>query len=232
MQTLVGIPLYVGLMLGFGSSSDDPKLKFSESPAAVQTTMKTEAPGAKIEFVDREKDEDNVVTFWADAIIGGKTYAIGVLEDGTLTEMNLVADVDELPFDRLPAAVQATFKSEGYGQKIDTVGKDMKFGVAIFEAGVDHKGKRYGLVVAEDGTLVEKVLVINDEEIDLEKCPAAVQASFKKQAGAGMIHDITKYSGIIRPLYEAEIEINGKIYLIEVSETGYLVSKSLDADPE
>jgi hypothetical protein len=232
MHALVEIPLFFGFLLVLGGAPDDPKLKFADAPAPVQSTMKAEAQGAKIEFIDKEKDDDDVITFWADAVIGGKTYAIGVLEDGTLTEMNLVADVDELPFDKLPAAVQATFKAEGFGQKIEFAGKDMKFGVAIYETGVDHKGKRYELVVAEDGTLVEKVLVIDDEEIELDKCPTLVQAALKKQAGGGTIHDITKYAGIIKPLYEAEIEINGKIYLVEVSDTGYLVSKSLDADPE
>jgi hypothetical protein len=194
--------------------------------------MKAEAPGAKFEFVDQEKDDADVVTYWSDAVVGGKTYAIGVLADGTLTEMNLVTDVDELPFEKLPTVVQAAFKSEGYGQKIETVGKELKFGVAIYEASVDHKGKRYEITIAEDGTLVEKVLVIDDDEVEFEKCPAAVQTALKKQAGSGMIHEITRYAGIVRPLYEAEVEINGKIYLIEVSETGYLVSKSLDADPE
>ena len=232
MQTLVGISAVFGFLFGNNLSSDDPKSKFSESPAHVQATMKAEAPGVKFEFVDKEKDEDNVVTYWADAVIGSKTYSIGVLEDGTLTEINLVADTDELPFDKLPPAVQATFKAEGFGQKIETVGKDMKFGVAIFEAGVDHRGRRYEIAVAEDGTLVEKVLVINDEEIELEKCPMVVQAAFKKQAGTGMIHEITRYAGIIKPVYEAEVEINGKIYLVEIAESGYLVSKSLDADPE
>ena len=34
--------------------------------------------------------------------IGGKTYAVGVLEDGTLTEMNLSVDDEEAPVRPLP----------------------------------------------------------------------------------------------------------------------------------
>ena len=131
----------------------------------------TEAKGAKIETVTKEKDEDDETVYWADVAIGGKTYAIGVLEDGTLTEMNLAVEDDEVPLDRCPAAVQATLQSEAFGAKIDTVGKDMKYGAPIYETIVEHKGKSYEIVVAEDGTLVEKVLVIEDEEVELAMLP-------------------------------------------------------------
>jgi hypothetical protein len=119
-----------------------------------------------------------------------------------------------------------------FGQKVATVFKDLKYGISVFEAAVDHKGKRYQVVVAEDGTLVEKVLVIDDEEVDFAKCPAAVQATFTKHAGAGLIHEVTRYTGITKPVYEAEVEIKGKVYLIEVAESGYLISMSLEAEVE
>jgi hypothetical protein len=45
----------------------------------------------------------------------------------------------------------------------------------------------------------------------------------------GKIGDITRSSGIGRRTYEAEVEIKGKVYLIEVSESGMLLSKSLEA---
>ena len=37
---------------------------------------------------------------------------------------------------------------------------------------------------------------------------------------------------VSRETFEAEIEIKGKIYLIEVAESGYLLSKSLEAGEE
>ena len=195
----------------------------------MRKTFEAETKGAKIENVNKEKDEDDETVYWADVALGGKTYAIGVLEDGTLTEMNLAVDDEEVPFERCPAAVQATFRSEAFGEKIDTVGKDMKYGVTIYEAVVEHKGKSYEIVVAEDGTLVEKVLVIDDEEVELAKCPAAVQTALREHAKGGTIGDITRSTGISRPTFEAEVEIKDKVYLIEVAETGLLISKSLEA---
>jgi hypothetical protein len=224
-------------LLGFASAGtsvvDDPKLKLSECPEAVRKALQAEAAGAKIEVVTKEKDEGDEVVFWADVLIGGKTYAIGVLEDGTLTEMNLAVGGDEeIPLDRCPAAAQTTFKSEGFGEKIQTVSRDLKYGVTIYEAVVEHKGKSYEIVVAEDGTLVEKVLVIDDEEIELTACPAPVQSALKKHAKGGTIDGITRSAGIGKPAYEAEVEIKGKVYLIEVDESGLLISKSLQAGKE
>ena len=108
----------------------------------------------------------------------------------------------------------------------------MKYGVTIFETVVEHKGKSYEIVVAEDGTLVEKVLVIIDEEITLEQCPVAVKISLHEYAQGGTIGDITRSSGIGRHTFEAEVKIKDSIYLIEVAENGHLISKSLEAAEE
>src|SRR5262249_50825907 len=107
-----------------------------------------------------------------------------------------------------------------------------RYGVTIYEAVVELKGKAYEVVVAEDGTLVEKVLVIEDEEVALAACPAAVQNALREQSAGGMIGDITRTSGLGKRTYEAEVEIKGKVYLVEVSETGLMSAKWLEAAEE
>jgi hypothetical protein len=47
-----------------------------------------------------------------------------------------------------------------------------------------------------------------------------------------VIGDITRFSGIGRPTYEAEVKLRDKIYLVEVAENGLLISKSLEAGEE
>jgi hypothetical protein len=59
------------------------EIKFSEAPAAVQATMTEESKGAKIEMVEKEK-EDGKWVFECEAMIKGKRYEIEVAEDGTL----------------------------------------------------------------------------------------------------------------------------------------------------
>jgi hypothetical protein len=216
------------LVLGMPPAGTGQEMKLSDCPAAVKKTIEAEAKGAKIGAVHKEKEEDETV-YWAEASLAGKSYAIGVLEDGTLAEMNLAVDDRDHAFERCPAVVQATFRHEAFGLPIKTVAKDVKYGVTIYLTTVQHKGKEYQIVVAEDGTLMEKVLVIEDEEIELSKCPAAVQTALREHAQGGTIRDITRFSGIVRPTYEAETELKGKVYLIEVNENGLLISKSLEA---
>lgn len=205
--------------------------KLSDCPTAVRKSIEAECRSGRVVAVRKEKEEDEMV-YWAEAILAGKTYAIVVHEDGTLVEMNLAVDEAEMPFDRCPPAVQATFRHEAFGLAIKAVGRDVKYGVAIYEAAVSHRGKTYEIVVAEDGTLVEKALIIEEDEIELAKCPTAVQAAFREHAGGGTIGDITRSAGIIRPTFEAEVESKGKVYLIEVAENGLLISKSLEAGEE
>jgi hypothetical protein len=211
------------------ASADDQEIKLSDCPQAVRKTFQAEAKGAKIETVTRETEADAEALYWALVELGGKKYEIGILEDGTLTEMNLAVSDEKITLDRCPAAVQETFRGEALGEKVVEIGRDMKYGVTIYQTVVNHKGKSYTVIVAEDGTLMEKVLVINDEEVKLSDCPAVVRSSLHLHANGGEIGDITRSSGIVRPTFEAEVKIKDKIYLIEVDETGLLVSKSLEA---
>jgi hypothetical protein len=214
--------LLLGPALAMRPPLDELKMKFTDCPAPVKKAFQAEAPAAKIEHVTREKDEENETIYWADAVIGERTYAIGILEDGTLSELNLAFNDEEIPLEKCPEPVRETFKLEAFGETVGLVGKQMRYGVTLFESVVKHKDKSYQLAVAEDGTLFEKVLVIDDEEVDLEKCPAAVQAALKKHAHGGAIHDVTRSTGILRPTYEAGVEI----------KNGLLISKTLEAGEE
>jgi hypothetical protein len=229
LRVVMGASLAV--VFGISTGVVGQELKLPDCPAAVRKTFEAEAKGSKVEMVRKEKEEDDTI-YWAEVTIGGKAYAIGVLEDGTLTEMNLAVNDNELPLDRCPAAVQSTFRREAFGEKVETLGKDVKYGVPIYEAAVKHRGRSYEIVVAEDGTLVEKVLVIEDEEIELAKCPATVQTAMKAHSQGGTIGDVTRSTGIGRPTFEAEVKIKDKVYLIEVAENGALISKSLEAGEE
>jgi hypothetical protein len=223
---------FLSLVVGIGPADNPEERKFSECPAAVRKTLQAEAKGVKIETVKLETDAEGQLVYWADVVLDGRTYAIGVFKDGTLSEMILAVDADEIPYEGCPPAVKATFRSEGFGETIETVGVDVKYGVKIYEAVVAHKGRSYQITIAEDGTLVEKALVIDDEVVELATCPAAVQACFREHAKGGTLRDITRSSGIGHRTYEASVELKGKVYLIEVAESGSLISKSLEAGEE
>jgi hypothetical protein len=223
------IALLSGVFLGSAFADDDEEISFADCPPAVRKTLQAEAKNAKIETVSKEKNDDNETIYSARVAISGKTYDVATLEDGTLTEINLAVDDDDLPLEQCPAIVQATFRSEAYGEKVDAVARDIKYGLTVYQTVVDHKGKKFEIVVAEDGTLVEKVLVIEDDEIKLSDCPAAVRAALHEHAKGGEIGDITRSTGIGQHTFEAEVKMKERVYLIEVSESGLLLSKSLEA---
>ena len=104
---LVLLAAQLGLLFATAHRGDEQEIKFSDCPAAVRKSLEAEAKGAKIETVTKEKDDDDQTVFWAEVKLEGRPYAIGVLEDGTLSEMNLAVDDAELTLDRCPAAVQA-----------------------------------------------------------------------------------------------------------------------------
>jgi hypothetical protein len=79
---------------------------------------------------------------------------------------------------------------------------------------------------------VEKVLIITDEEVTLDKCPAAVKTVLREYARGGTIGDITRSTGLGHRTFEAEVKLKDGIYLIEVAEDGHLISKSLEAAEE
>ena len=81
---------------------DEQEIKFADCPAAVRKALQAEAKGAKIETVTKENGDDEQTVYWAEVKLDDRLYAIGVLEDGTLSEMNLAVDDADLALDRLP----------------------------------------------------------------------------------------------------------------------------------
>lgn len=207
-------------------ADDDQKIKLDDCPPVVKETLELEAKGAKIESVNKVT-EDEETTYWTSVAIGGKRYHLGVDDEGTLKEMGLEVVDSDMAFKNCPAAVQATFRKESNNAKFDVVAKDLKYGVSIYEVEVSIDGKEYSLVVSEKGTLIEKMLIIAEDEIELSHCPTAVQHALHEQSRGGKVVSIARSTGIAGHVYEADIEIKGKTYLVEVTEGGGLIAKSL-----
>ena len=215
------------LVAGFAAfGDDDPPIKLADCPAAVRKTLEHEAKGSKIKAVDKVA-EDGATTYGAGVLVGGRKYRIHVDAEGSLIEMGLEVGDEEVKFAASPAAVQATFRREAKDAKFDALAKDLKYGVTVYEAVVNFLGKEYSIVVAENGTLVEKMLIIAEDEVDLTHCPAAVQHALKEHAQGGKIGPVTRATGVGGHVFEAELEIKGKLYFVEVTEGGGLITKSL-----
>lgn len=233
---MASIGFATALILGFSLSTaqvqEGREIAFAEAPPVVRKTFQAETQGTKIDTLAMEQDEDGETIYWAEIALEGRTYAVGVLADGTLSEINLAVDAPSVPIDRCPDEVQKAFRNEAFGEKIDHVGKDVRYGVTIYEAVIAHQGKSYEIVVANDGTLVEKVLVVDEDEVEFASCPEVVRSALRRHARGGKVGSVIRSTGIGGKTFEAEVEIKNHIYLIEVDEKGRLLSKSLEAVEE
>ncbi len=204
---------------------DDEEIQLSDCPAAVQKALREEARGANIDAVSKET-EDGETSYWADVVIGGKAYVIGVDEDGRLIDKSLDIGDDEVSFFECPAAVQKALREESKGANVGWVTKEMKYGVLTYGAVVSLGGRDYEVRVAEDGTLTAKTLVIQEEEVELADCPPAVRETLRGEAAGADIGDITRAAGLGKRVYMTEVQIKGRGYSVEVAEDGTLISKT------
>ena len=230
--TTAAIGLVLAAVIGRGALGDETTLKFADCPESVRKAIELEAKGAKIDTVSKEAGEDGVTVYAANALVAGRHYRIRVDHDGQLVAMDLEVGDDEIKFSACPAAVRETFHREAKDARFDDMTRDIKYGIVIYEAVARLGGKDYSIVVAENGTLVEKMLVVAEDEIELSHCPAAVQAAMKEHARGGHVGAITRSTGIGGHVYEVEIEIEGKKFALEVTEGGALISKAAIEDDE
>jgi uncharacterized membrane protein YkoI len=170
--------------------------------------------------------------------IVGRMLASATLAVAALA-VQATADEVEIKFADCPAAVQKTLTREALGTKIEEVEKDTDDGKTVYEAEVKIDGKEYEIVVAEDGTLLEKSLDDEDDEdedegeeveVKLSDCPAAVRKTLEREAFGSAIDEVTKLTDDGKSIYEADVTIDGKEYEVIVAENGTLLSKELEED--
>src|SRR5437588_840025 len=71
----------MAVVCGSATDAAGQEIKLADCPDAVRKTFEAEARGSKIAAVHREKVEDET-TYWAEVTVGGKAYAVAVLQDG------------------------------------------------------------------------------------------------------------------------------------------------------
>ena len=220
----------LAILLAGSARADEEDIPFADSPAAVQKTIRVENKGAGVEELSKQT-EDGETTYWTELHIDGRVYDIGVAEDGTLKELTLqIFAEEELSFTEAPEAVRKTFTEESRGTKVDDLVRERRLGLTVYVASVGIGGKTYEVKVAEDGTLVEKILQIEEDDVEFADCPVAVQKALQEASKGGNLGDITRSAGIAKRVYLAKLTANGNAYVIEVSEDGTLLGKTLEKD--
>ena len=84
------------LMLGTAHAAEEAKIDLSAEPAKVLETATKEASGFKASSANTEK-EDGKTVYEIQGMAGGKTVEVDVMEDGTLDEVETIADMSAVP---------------------------------------------------------------------------------------------------------------------------------------
>lgn len=140
----------------------------------------------------------------------------------------LAADKKEetIKLKKAPEAVQAAIKKAAGNDKVKQVDKITDGDKVTYEATIARPGKDIEIEFSADGKII-----LTDEAVKLEDCPAPVQATIKAQVGNGKINLIEKVLKDGVTYYEAEITKDGKDLEIFIALDGK-VMETKAATPE
>lgn len=116
----------------------------------------------------------------------------------------------------LPAAVQKTADEQSKGATVRGYSSETEDGKLMYEVSLTINGHSKDVGIAPDGTVVEV-----EEQVALDKLPAAVRDALKKKAGAGTItkvESLTKKGTLVA--YEAQVNTAGKKTEVQVGPAG------------
>lgn len=220
------------LAIATSAAAEQTRLKLSECPSAVQQTFVAEAKGARLESIFKQTDDEKTI-YRAIVSIASRPYEILVGDDGTLLEKRLDEEIveSEVAFSEAPADVRKTFEAESEGNQIKALNKTSQGDKSYYEAGVTIDGKNYWLMVDGRGRLLEKRLgfEIEEDQIDLDEAPAAVQETLKRIAKDAEIESLHKTTEDGKSQFDALVKLEGRNYFIRINDDGALLEKSLDS---
>ena len=123
----------------------------------------------------------------------------------------------KLKMSELPAAVQATVKTETANATVLGIAKETDKGKTVFEVETKVGTKTRDFVVDAAGKVIEV-----EEETDLASVPAAVRVAIDKQSAGGTVRRIEKATQGGTVSYEVGLRKNGKNSEFTVNADGSL----------
>lgn len=145
--------------------------RFSDTPAAVQATIKREAHGADIADIDKERRNGRVM-YEVEFKDPGKNREIHIAEDGSLvpehravgapgsapqTRTGATTSVrgNNLTFEQTPPAVQAAIRANGDPTAVKEIERGEKGGRNVYTVEFQKEGRNHKIQLAEDGSILK-----------------------------------------------------------------------------
>jgi len=209
MSTLVAA-LLVSTVVALRAADEKPKAKATK-PAAAKEPAAVKDPASK-------------------PAVGTKPAADAKSADGTKPADEALPP-GVVKFSTAPAPVQKTFLDEVKGGKIELLGKGKNDdGGVFYKALIGMAAGNYEVAVAENGTLLEKILQMESGDIAVDECPAPVLKTLKEEGKGAKIEAVEKVAEGNRLHFIADVMIQKTKYQIIVMEDGTLISKVIDYD--
>ncbi|HKQ49734.1 MAG TPA: PepSY-like domain-containing protein [Phycisphaerae bacterium] len=147
-------------------------------------------------------------------------FVAGLL--GVLGAAGLAAALDDekVPLDQVPAAARRALEMQAGGAKFTEIEREVEHGVTVYEAEWMDHGTEHEASVSADGELLEV-----EENVPMDKAPAAVREAIGKHFGAGTKVVIEKTTVVY---YEVEAKVDGKEKELYFSPTGRLHGEESD----
>jgi uncharacterized membrane protein YkoI len=145
--------------------------QLSETPAAVQATVKRTVSSAEVVDVDRESKDGRVV-YDVEIKQEGMNRHLKIAADGTLVadsnrrdgtgvgervreRIGLDRDASTMTLDDTPAAVQKTIREHSGGGALKPIKRETRNGRVQYDVEYEKDGKNLRMTVAEDGTVLK-----------------------------------------------------------------------------
>ena len=145
---------------------EDEEIDPARCPEAVRTTLKEETVGSKVMHASKVTEGSKTIYHFA-VLVNNKAYALSVEENGTLLEKKLEIEPERnvVQFSECPDVVQKTLRREAGGNELEIVSKETgDDGKSLYAVDVKIGDQVYELQVAEDGTLIFKGLMPQEDE--------------------------------------------------------------------
>ncbi len=144
--------LVFSLLIGSIAMAQEEKYRFEDLPKAVQKTVKTKYPDAKIRGVGKEKNDENETVYEVEMTIKGKAVDIIVDKDGDIETIEEELEISELP-KAVKAVATETFPKGKITKAEKITGEDK---VANFEVVIKVGDKEpFEVLMAKDGKILK-----------------------------------------------------------------------------
>jgi uncharacterized membrane protein YkoI len=173
-----------------------------------------------------------------------KSLALTVLVIGAVGTAGIsavLAQEEEVSLDQVPAAVRTTIEEHAGDHAIVEIEREMENGEVVYEVEQMVNGQEVEFLVSASGEYLGVEAEEGDDdngeedeaevEVAWDQIPKAVQDGLAAVLGGAAPDELTRELEGGVTVYEAEYELNGSEYSVEVSENGDVLESEVEIAP-